>query len=118
TMKPSGKQPFPRGIRLVPFLVLTVLLAGCTNKDITKANYDKIKVGMTLKQVEAIIGPPDVAMQGNGCRGCTIAGIFRREGQCHIVMDPGKIEWMENHKTITLKFKYGRVTHKEQSGLQ
>jgi hypothetical protein len=59
-----------------------------------------------------------VGVQGSGCCGCTIAGSYRRDGDGHIVMDSGQIEWMENHKTITLKFKYGRVTHKEQSGLQ
>jgi hypothetical protein len=109
-MKLFNVFAFARGARLLPFLFLTLLLAGCVNKDITKANYDKIKVGKTLKQVEAIIGPPDVGVQGSGCRGCTIAGSYRRDADGHIVMDTGQIEWMENHQTITLKFKYGRVT--------
>jgi hypothetical protein len=71
TMRLSGNPNLWAGVRLAPVLGLALLLAGCTNKDITKANYDKIKDGMTLKQVEAIIGPPDVGVQGSGCRGCS-----------------------------------------------
>ncbi len=41
---------------LIPALALLLLLVACENK-ITDENYAKLETGMTIAQVEAILGP-------------------------------------------------------------
>jgi hypothetical protein len=46
-----------RGAAILALLALTV--AGCKgNKNLTKANYDQIKPGMTLADVQKLLGAP------------------------------------------------------------
>jgi outer membrane protein assembly factor BamE (lipoprotein component of BamABCDE complex) len=39
-------------------LAALLVLSGCSNKRITKANVDEVAEGMSKKQVESILGPP------------------------------------------------------------
>ena len=40
-------------------ILLALLAAGCKgNKSLTKANYDKIATGMTLAEVQTLLGGP------------------------------------------------------------
>ena len=39
--------------------VLCLVLAGCSDKRITKANVDEVTEGMAKKQVESILGQPN-----------------------------------------------------------
>ena len=39
-------------------VLLLVLAVSCSGKRITKANVDRVSVGMSKKQVESILGPP------------------------------------------------------------
>lgn len=41
-----------------------LLLAGCAD-NVTKANFDRIRTGMTREQVEAILGPAHQQYQGS-----------------------------------------------------
>ena len=44
--------------RLILTVSVFVLIAGCNkNPRLTKANFDKIQPGMTITEVEAILGP-------------------------------------------------------------
>jgi hypothetical protein len=45
-------------IVLVLVLAIACLLTGCSRSKITKANFEKIKVGMTKAEVVAILGEP------------------------------------------------------------
>ncbi len=46
-------------------LMLTVLaLGGCQSERVTKANFDRIEIGMTKAEIEAILGQPDNSYQG------------------------------------------------------
>jgi len=49
-------------------LIAVSLLVGCSK--INKDNYDKIQVGMTYDEVEAILGRPDEAKDVIGTRSC------------------------------------------------
>ncbi len=46
--------------RIAPvfFLAASLLLGGCNDKRITKANVDEVTEGMAKKQVESILGQP------------------------------------------------------------
>ena len=51
-------QRLPFSLALVILSLLCVALAGCSGgTKVTVENYDKIQNGMTLKEVEAILGP-------------------------------------------------------------
>ncbi|MBY5992910.1 outer membrane protein assembly factor BamE [Ferrimonas balearica] len=49
-------------------LALTLLLAGCGK--ITQENYDKIEMGMSKSEVEAILGGADHCEQALGTESC------------------------------------------------
>lgn len=71
---------------------------------ITKANYDKIKTGMTLAEVEKILGKG------------------RSQGSSEVYFGGQKIAtsnyaWSEWGKTITVVVQNGKVTTKAQFGL-
>jgi len=38
----------------------TLLLAGCSDKRISQANVNEVTEGMSKKQVESVLGPPNV----------------------------------------------------------
>jgi hypothetical protein len=40
-------------------LMLVLMLESCIGKRITKANVDQVSEGMSKKQVESILGPPN-----------------------------------------------------------
>ncbi|HET6424759.1 MAG TPA: outer membrane protein assembly factor BamE [Planctomycetaceae bacterium] len=41
-----------------------LLIGGCQPERVTKANFDRIEVGMTRAEVEAILGKPTGSYQG------------------------------------------------------
>jgi hypothetical protein len=45
----------PNGLRAALLIVLCLMLSGC-GSNLTKENYEKLKEGMTQKEVEAILG--------------------------------------------------------------
>jgi hypothetical protein len=73
-------------------------LAGCAGSKITKENFDKIKIGMTQEEVQAILGPPTEA-----------SGI-------EIPMFSGTMsKWVQGDTVITVQFVNGKVVAKEFS---
>jgi hypothetical protein len=46
-----------RVTRTALLLTVCLLVCGCGKNKVTKANFDKLKEGMTLAEVEAILGP-------------------------------------------------------------
>jgi hypothetical protein len=95
----------PRVATLV--LVLLVLLGlgaaarAADEANLTKANFDKIKNGMTLKEVEAILGTADLLVKGPGKDEVKGAG-----------WKVGKT------KIISVAFNNQKVVLKESSGLE
>jgi outer membrane protein assembly factor BamE (lipoprotein component of BamABCDE complex) len=80
-----------------------ITLAGCGNK-VTKSNFDQIKAGMTLAQVEAILGK---GTESTGAAGA----IGNLAGSAKVVT------WKDVDKTITVTFANDKVVLTASSGL-
>lgn len=94
-------MPFPRLTLLWRALLVGLLivgLAGCAGSKITKENFDKIKLGMTQKEVEAILGPPTEA---SGLEVLMFSGTMSK--------------WAKGDTVITVQFVNGKVVAKEFS---
>jgi len=80
-----------------------IVLAGCGSK-VTKSKFDQIKTGMTLAQVEGILGK---GTESTGAAGA-IAGLA---GSAKVVT------WKDGDKTITVTFANDKVVLTAASGL-
>jgi len=95
-----------------PLKVLTMLLlisavvvamTGCGSK-ISKSNYDKIKTGMTLSEVQGILGP--------GVEQASAGGVLGK------ITAAGKIvKWTDGKKSITITFVDDKVKVMTHTGL-
>lgn len=98
----------PTWILLV--LLFCLALAGCKSK-VTKANYDKITDGMTLKEVEAILG--EGSLQGDGSGTAAQFGV-------HLAPAGGRGKtyvWESGDKSITVIFVDDKVKFKDSKKL-
>lgn len=57
----------PGWVKVLGLVVAGLCLAGCENK-LTRENYDKIEVGMSVDQVVAILGPGEKMTQGGASK--------------------------------------------------
>lgn len=80
--------------RLLLVLACTALILGCSK--VTRENYDKVKVGMAMGEVTAIIGEPDSCSGALGTKKCI---------------------WGNEAKNITIAFVGDRVTLPSMTGL-
>jgi hypothetical protein len=103
------------GITATTFLVALVVLAALPPlPGVTKANFDRIQEGMTLVQVEAILGEPAKDFMGEG----DFTGhLWAHENgsRVWIVFRGGLVletEWIEGTETTTQKIR--RWLHLEQ----
>ena len=100
-------------IRLLAVLCVCTMLCGCGG-NINKANYDKIKDGMSEKEVEAILGPGEeqssigANMPGVSAGGVSVPGVS---------MSGKNKVWKEGTKIITIMFMNDKMTMKAQTGL-
>jgi hypothetical protein len=88
--------------RVVALLAVLILVAGCAS--VNRRNYDKVESGMTVTQVEKILGHKDTG------------------GQMTSPEFPEATEvwtWEDNKgkKTIVIGFKSGHVIGKRSTGL-
>ncbi len=82
--------------------LLFVIMSGCGK--ITQSNYDKIENGMTVSQVEEILGT-----------GAEEAGVGGAIGK---IAASGKVmTWGDEKKSITVTFANDKVVAKMQKGL-
>lgn len=89
------------GVAVLGLILLAV--SGCGGK-VSKSNYDKIETGMTLSQVEAILGT-----------GTEKAGVAGAVGN---LTGSGKVmTWGDEKKSITVTFANDKVVAKTQQGL-
>ena len=83
--------------------ILGMMAIGCGSK-VTKDNYDKIKEGMTLSEVEAILG------KGEKQAGGSISiGDIGGTGDVYV--------WKDEQKEIKVTFRDGKAVAWVQSGL-
>ena len=85
--------------------LMMVTMVGCgKGVDVSKEAYDKVETGMTLAQVEAILGKGELQAGGSG-------GIGGLTGSAKIY------KWVDGDKTITITFANDKVKTKLQTGL-
>jgi|WetSurMetagenome_2_1015567.scaffolds.fasta_scaffold1140674_1 hypothetical protein len=95
-------------VSLMAALVLAVALTGCSQ--LTRKNYDKVQTGMTLPQVEKILGKKDTVGPA-----ANVAGIPDATETATWQEMQGKKK--EKTVTVTVGLKDGRVVGKTASGL-
>jgi hypothetical protein len=93
---------------------------------ITRANFDRIKVGMTCTEVEAILGPPadyrvaDTARNPGNLHFIEpddIAPDEYERGRCDLEAPDSKSAWIGNDGIIRIRFHSGVVFREEFGGL-
>lgn len=92
-------------------LVLVLALAACDAK-VTSENYDKIQDGMSLAEVELILGQGTLEEASGTSLGT--GGIPERTGDD---TERQTFVWEENGKIITVQLVDGIVTSKTKRGL-
>jgi len=91
-----------------------LLLAGCGGSGISKVNYDRVKEGMTLQEVEAILGKgmeqasSNISVPGIAVEGFSVSGMS---------MSGKSLVWQKGTKTISVMIMNEKVISKAQFGL-
>lgn len=93
-------------------LSCAVLLAAC-GPEVTNANFEQIEVGMSMVEVEGIIGgsgeKQEVRGSSIGATGVESAGNSGDDRQTYV--------WADGNKQIIIVFEDGQVSSKRQTGL-
>jgi hypothetical protein len=110
--------PFSRDMRwtgMSMLLMLCMLLSGCGKSKVTRTNYDSIQIGMTLEQVQEILGSGK-KVEGDG------AGVAAQYGvdvgiAAPRAKGPDEYVWESGEKKISVFFTSGKVVNKSEKGL-
>jgi hypothetical protein len=98
--------------RFLVVLMLCLLVTGCKSK-VNKENLDKITVGMSLEDVQKILGKGEKET-GDGSN---VAGQFGvAVGGAPAVGGGDVYVWENNKVTVRITFKQGKVVHKDHKG--
>ncbi len=98
--------------RFIVVLVVCWPLSACGSSKITKENFDKLKLGMTLEDVQDILG--EGSRQGDPSSG--VAAQFG----VNLAPSGSREEmyiWESGKKKITIYFRTGQMTRKDAEGL-
>jgi outer membrane protein assembly factor BamE (lipoprotein component of BamABCDE complex) len=79
-------------------LVFSLSFAGCNTKRITKANVAEVTEGMSKKQVESILGPPDSI-----------------DNKDFVVMKKTTYVYKQGKDTVTIVFKDDKLQSKDST---
>ena len=85
-------------------VLLCIAMTGCGGRSITKDNYSKVKTGMTLAEVESILGKGTE----QGSSDASFGGIS---------IDIKSMVWQDEDKIISISFSHNKVQAKTQIGL-
>jgi hypothetical protein len=101
-----------RCVRVVLILLVCLLLPSCQSK-VNKANFDKVKEGMSLEEVEKILGKGSKET-GDGSN---VAGQFGVAIPSVPTSGGGDVyTWESTSNTIRLTFRDGKLVHKQATG--
>lgn len=93
---------------------LLLILSGCGMNKVSKENFDKVKEGMSLQEVEAVLGSGSKL----GGDGVNVAAQFGVDvGVSAPPPSTTDYEWESGTKKITVTFRDGKVVQKRSSGL-
>jgi hypothetical protein len=106
-------MPAPRTLaRIAVLIALCLLLPACIKNKVTKSNFDAIKNGMTLDEVEKLLGKGT----REGGDGSNVAAQFG----VHVESTPSSgttYTWERGGNSITVYFnKEGKVVNKRSTG--
>jgi hypothetical protein len=110
--------------RAAAVVALLALVAGCSgNKKLTRANYDKINAGMTLAEVEQLLGGPGEQQGGDlataeGSRVAGAVGIGDMQSMSQPRSKTKTYKWGSSSKWITVTFLDGKVAPANFKGEQ
>src|SRR5262249_60925320 len=96
------------GWRPVYLIALSILLLSSyffrhTETGLTKANYDRIKIGMSQDEVDDILGGIYGPMEGQGT--CTTkAREMTTYDNGEIMLYDADVKWQDGNKSITIQF--------------
>jgi hypothetical protein len=85
-------------------VLLCVVMSGCGGNPVTKDNYSKVKSGMTIAEVESILGKGTEQASSDASFG-------------GIAIDFKSMVWQDENKIISITFSHGKVQAKTQMGL-
>ncbi|MGB7325709.1 MAG: outer membrane protein assembly factor BamE [Rubripirellula sp.] len=91
-------------IKTLLLLSCLLLLIGCGGNPITKDNYSQIKTGMTLDEVESLLGSGTEQASSDASFG-------------GIAIDMKSMVWQDEDKIISITFSHDKVQAKSQIGL-
>ena len=98
---------------LIGLVVCCCLLTGCAKSKVTKENLDQINNGMTLEDVEAILGPGKLVGDGSliaAQAGVDVTGGARPSSAVEYV-------WESGNNSITVTFRHDKVVGKRSVGI-
>ena len=93
-------------------VVCCCLVSGCAKSKVTKENYDRVENGMTLEDVEAILGPGKLVGDGSLIAaqvGVDVTGGGRQSSAVEYV-------WESGNNSITVTFRQDKVAGKRSAG--
>jgi len=100
-------------VRLALVLALCLLVPACKSK-VTKANFDKIQNGMTLEEVETLLGK---GTKESGGDAANVAGQFGVAlPSAPVVGAADRYTWESGNSSITVSVREGKVVNKQSSG--
>jgi hypothetical protein len=104
--------------RLVPaaiLLAVCLFVPACSKSTLTPATYDKVAPGMTLKEVQALLGPGQKDEGGDGAGVAAQFGVNAGIGEQRSKA-PDTYVWESNGKTVRVYFVDGKVSNKQKEG--
>ena len=107
----------PQPGRILLLLAFCLGLSSCAPSKLTKANYEKIQTGMTLQQVEELLGPGKKDESGDGSGVAAQFGVDVSAGAGPARKSGDTYVWESGMTTITVDFQNGKVTGKNAKGL-
>ena len=101
-------------IRLTIVLALCLLIPACKSK-VSKTNFEKVKDGMALEEVEKILGK-GTKETGDGSNVAGQFGVAMPSTPTVGAGDSSTYTWESSAHTITITFRQGKVVNKRSSG--
>ena len=99
---------------LVALFAISLMLAGCGKGKITPENYAKIENGMTLDEVEHVLGN-GTPVNGDGSLAAAHVGVDVGSGASR--SSTVEYIWESGTNSITVAFRGGKVVAKRKTGL-
>jgi hypothetical protein len=99
---------------ILALFTISLFLAGCGKSKITQENYAKIENGMTLDEVEHVLGNGTPA-GGDGSLVAAQVGVDVGSGASR--SSTVEYIWESGNNSITVAFRQGKVVNKRKTGL-